>query len=61
MTKVSGALLAASVAVLLAGCGTAPVRGGSAAQVDSIDHQRVAAVEQAARASGARVVWVRPP
>lgn len=55
MKKALGAALALS---LIAGCSTMPV---AQTPQDGVDHQYMAAVEQAAKRYGTYVVWVNLP
>ncbi len=52
------ALSAAFVVALVAGCSSMPV---AQAPADNVDHQYMAAVEQAAKRYGTYVVWVNLP
>lgn len=44
---------------LVAGCGTVPVREGQA--VTTVDHGKMAVVNEHARERGIDVIWVNPP
>ena len=52
------ALIAALAVSFIAGCSSIPM---SQAPQDNVDHQYVAAVEQAAKRYGTQVVWVNLP
>lgn len=52
------ALIAALAVSFIAGCSSVPL---AQAPQDTVDHQYVAAVEQAAKRYGTQVVWVNLP
>jgi uncharacterized lipoprotein len=52
------ALIAALAVSFIAGCSSIPM---TQAPQDNVDHQYIAAVEQAAKQYGTQVVWVNLP